>query len=274
MKIIDMHRHNSDPDEVEKLRTQWDALGYAHVCYSGNLADLREQMARYPGYVIGFAYLKMDDGSVPWRNPELSRDARIAVDELDRYQEQGFRGLKVIYTQKPYSHPDYFPYYERAQKLGMPILFHTGWVSGGPSGPVRRHENYRPVYLQTIASNFPELNVICAHLGGWQFSMEAVVAMWKHPNVYADLCGATMYRRPTAYFRDLFCLTPPAQPEQPPELDLDIFGRLVYGTDNCDEEIFGFYQRLFKALNVPQAVQEKVYWGNMAALLKLEQGAG
>ena len=267
MKTIDMHRHNGDPEEVEKSRALWDSLGYTHVCHSGSLSVARDMMKRYPGYAIGFAYVKMDDGPWDWRNDELGRTRAIAVDEIDRYKDEGFKGLKVIFTREPYSHDRYLPYYERAQQIGLPVLFHTGWVSGGAPQCRRVQENYRPVYLQTIAGLFPDLKILCAHLGGWQFSQEAVIAMWKHPNVYADLCGYTMYRFPTSHFRQLFCNVPPAHPEAEPVLNTDIFGKLVYGTDNDDEGIHAFYQRLMQDLDVPQDIQEKIYYQNMAEIL-------
>jgi len=272
VNVIDMHRHDGDEDEVAEKRELWDSLGYTHVCYSGNLAHIRELMARYPGYAIGFAHLKMDDGPFYWRNPEVGRTQAVPVDEIDRYKDEGFRGLKVIFADEPYSHEKYFPYYERAQQLGMPVLFHTGWVSGSATLCVRRHENYRPVYVQSIASNFPDLPLIIAHLGGWQFSKEAVIAMWKHPNVYADLCGATMYRFPTSFYRDLFCFVPPGHPEAAVEPEWNIFGKLVYGTDN-DDDLLAFYQRLFDELGTPESVREKILWKNMAGLLGLDDAS-
>lgn len=271
MKVIDIHRHDREPEEVEQKRAQWDSLGYAHVCYSGNLEFIRALMKCYPGYVIGFAYLKMDDGPFNWRNDEEGRTERVPVEQIDRYREEGFRGLKVIYTDKAYSDADYFPYYERAQKLKMPILFHTGWVSGRRAPCVPRHENYQPVYLQTIASNFPELRIIGAHFGGWQFSEEAVIAMWKHPNVYCDLCGGTVRARPVSWYRELFSMLPAEDPEGEPELNLSIFGKFVYGTDNNDG-IMNFYRYLFRELNIPEDLQHDIFYNNMAKALGLESG--
>lgn len=52
-------------------------------------------MKQCGNYVIGFAYLKMDGDRPGWSNPELPLSA-VSVDEIDRYREQVFRGLKVI----------------------------------------------------------------------------------------------------------------------------------------------------------------------------------
>lgn len=269
MNVIDVHRHNAEIDEVAQNREAWDSLGYRYVCYSGSNAFIRDLMKRYPDYVIGLAHPKMDNGPFYWRNDDAGLTQAMPPDEIERFREQGFRGLKVIYTAKPYSHPDYFPYYERAQALNMPVLFHTGWVSGGHEHLIRFQENYQPVYLQTIAGHFPELPVIGAHFGGWQFSEQAVIAMWKCPNVYFDLCGGTVCRQPMSFYRDLFSLVPLDDPEAEPAIDLSIFGKLVYGTDNGDG-IMAFYRRLLRELNIPEAVQQDIFYNNMARVLALE----
>lgn len=268
MKIIDVHRHYKDFDEIAKNRKLWDSLGYTHLCYSGNLDGIRKLMKCYPDYIIGFAYLKMDKGPFFWRNQNIGQEAPINLDEIDRYKDEGFRGLKVIYTEKPYSHNDYLPYYERAEKLNMPILFHTGWVDNTWEYCRPMQENYRPVYLQTIAGIFPKLKIICAHFGGVQFSQEALIAMWKHPNIYADLSGETIRRMPSSYLKNLFTLFPAIKTNVVPEIDMSIFRKFVYGSDNCDS-MLEIYKRIFQELQAPPEVQERIFYKNMAYILNV-----
>lgn len=268
--VIDIHTHWAKVEQVQERRALWDSLGCRHICVSGNLRATCELMKQYGDYVIGFAYLKMDGDRPGWWNPELPLSA-VSVDEIDRYREQGFRALKVICTAKPYSHEEYYPYYERAEKLGMPILFHTGWVII----PDQRHENFRPVYLQSIASTFRELKIIGGHLGGWQFSTEAVAAMWKHPNVYFDLSGGTMVRQGLEFYRNLFSLVPAGKIGAQPQLDMDIFSKLIFGSDSMAgsdvyEEMIRFHQHLMRELNIPEPVQRKIYYENAANLLGLD----
>lgn len=268
MKIIDAHRHYENTDDLAEKRKLWDALGYRNLCYSGNLDGIRKLMKMYPDYITGFAYLKMDKGPFCWRNQDISQEHPIAVAEIDRYRDDGFRGLKVIYTEKPYSHDDYLPYYERAEKLEMPILFHTGWVNGGWEYCRPRQENYRPVYLQTIAGIFPGLKIICAHFGGLQFSQEALLAMWKHPNIYSDLSGGTIRRIPSSYLKNLFTLLPENQTETDAALDLNIFRKFVYGSDN-DDSMLKIYQRFFTDLKIPEEIQEAVFYKNISQMLNI-----
>ena len=267
MKVIDIHTHWGTAAEIEQRRPLWDSLGCRHICVSGNLQATAEMISQCGDYVVGLAYLKMDSGADELWNPELPVSA-VGVDEIDRYREQGFRGLKIICTAKPYSHEDYYPYYERAEKLGMPILFHTGWAIV----PNQRQENFRPVYLQSIASTFRELKIIGGHLGGWQFSAEAVAAMWKHPNVYFDLSGGTMVRQGLGFYRDLFSLVPPGEIGAEPQLDMDIFSKLMFGSDgmlgfDVLEEMIRFYEYLMRELEIPETVQRKIYYENAAKLL-------
>ena len=40
--------------------------------------------------------------------------------------------------------------------------------------------------IDDVAFDFPDLKIICAHLGGWQY-MDVISMMIHHPNVYADI---------------------------------------------------------------------------------------
>ena len=74
-----------------------------------------------------------------------------------------------------------WPLYKRAEKLGIPVLFHTGVVA------FNNHDVQfaSPVYIDEVAMNFPALNIIIAHMGG-QYHNEAVVIAEKNPHVYLD----------------------------------------------------------------------------------------
>jgi predicted TIM-barrel fold metal-dependent hydrolase len=269
MKIIDAHRHYESFDEIAQKRKLWDSMGYQYLCYSGNLNGIKELKKCYPSYIIGFAYLKMDNGPFYWRNQDIKDQNPITLEDINRYRDEGFKGLKVIYTEKPYSHDDYLPYYERAEKLDMPILFHTGWVDNGWEHCKPHQENYHPIYLQTIAGFFPKLKIICAHFGGVQFSYEALLGMWKHPNIYSDLSGETMRRMPSLFLQNLFNLLSIDNISNPPELDMTIFQKFVYGSDNSDS-MLSVYQKIFTDLKIPEEVQECIFYKNMAKMLDLK----
>jgi hypothetical protein len=243
MRAINCHAHFHGPDEVEEKRAVWDSLGYEKICMSFNNEEVLKLAGRYPGYIIPFYHLDLDD-----EKPEA----------VERAKERGFVGLKLIGPRLPYSHESYFPFYERAQALGMPALIHTGFLSF-EIGLVRQ-ENLHPTYLITIASHFPKFRMVGAHLGN-QWPMEAVEAMGTCRYVWYDMSGGTIRHYPTRWFRWLFERVERNQTSQQPKIDLNLVGKLVFGSDNPDDTM-DFYRNFMQALEIPAEVQEKVYHSN------------
>ncbi|MEU3241850.1 amidohydrolase family protein [Streptomyces sp. NPDC006875] len=104
-----------------------------------------------------------------------------------------------------------------------------------PTGPLRPSETGRPIpYIHQVALDFPELTVVCGHIGHpWTTEMIAVAD--KHANVYIDTSAYTVRRYPpelVAHLRGrgrrkiLFgsnypMITPSRALEHLPELGLD-----------------------------------------------------
>jgi len=250
MRVINCHAHFHGHDEVEEKRALWDSLGYEKICMSFSNDDVLKLAKRYPGYIIPFYHLDLD---------------REKPDAVDRAKEQGFHGLKLIGPKLPYSHESYFPCYERAQALGMPALIHTGFLSF-EIGLIRQ-ENLHPTYLITIASYFPKFRMVGAHLGN-QWPMEAVEAMATCDNVWYDMSGGTIRNYPTSWFRWLFERVARNQTSQQPKINLDLVGKLVFGSDNPDDTM-EFYRNFMSALSIPVETQEKVCHGNATTWLGL-----
>ena len=185
MRIIDAHVHLFDlPGYLEKLILTMDQIGIERCCLSG-LGDLfncvdnigvKEAIEKYPDRVIGAYYIR------PGVNSEL--------DILKAY-EQGFKMIKVTLPKKPYDHPDYFPLWKEAEKLKLPILFHTGVVTLMKKAPNERISSWfmHPMRIEPIANAFPDLKIIIAHLGvHWNDDAAELIRMKK--NIYADLSGS------------------------------------------------------------------------------------
>ena len=90
-----------------------------------------------------------------------------AVDDLERaVGEHGLRGLKLVpsgwYPDDDRAHR----VYERANRLGLPVLFHSGIFIDGRSG-----KYCRPVFYEAVREH-PGLRVALAHLG-WPWTDEA-----------------------------------------------------------------------------------------------------
>ncbi len=145
-----------------------------------------EIVRRHPDRIIGFA------GIDPRRRKE-------ALVELERCADIGLKGLK-LWTLTGF-YPDdeaYYPLYERVAELGLPVLVHTGT---GPPGTYMKFN--RPVYVDKVAVDFPEMPIIMAHVG-MPWIEEALAVVIKNANVFVDISGWQMVTRQTTF---LLCQT-------------------------------------------------------------------
>lgn len=135
--------------------------------YNDFVADI---LKNYPDKFIGFA------GIDPRRGKEAIMELERCVEEL------GFGGVK-FWTLTGF-YPDdkkFYPFYERVEELNVPILVHTGL------GPQYTYLKYcQPIYVDTIAVDFPDINFIMAHMGD-PFTNQALAVAGKNPNVYIDI---------------------------------------------------------------------------------------
>lgn len=140
--------------------------------------EVLERVRRHPGVVRAFGFIDLD------------HDTPAKVREL---RDKGFIGLKPYKQLKPYGDFDYFPIYAEAEKLRMPILFHTGLIA--PSSrwdPAHPHafgpENMRPTHLTGIAEAFPDLLIVQGHQG-WPYMEETEQNLYYYGNIVGDISG-------------------------------------------------------------------------------------
>jgi predicted TIM-barrel fold metal-dependent hydrolase len=76
----------------------------------------------------------------------------------------------------------YYPFYAKCVELDIPIQMQVGHcLVYTPSTPLRSVG--RPILLDTIACDFPELKLVGIHTG-WPWVEEMISVAWKHKNVY------------------------------------------------------------------------------------------
>lgn len=161
-----------------------------------NARQTNEQVAnllkQFGGRAIGFA------GFDPNIGEQAITDIEYAVKNL------GFKGVKIVSAILGLDINDkvFYPCYEKAQELGVPIMIHTGTalVMGC------RAKHVHPLMIDDVAFDFPDLKIICAHLGGWNY-MDVHSLLVRHPNVYADLSAWPLHPQyidlvPWALFED------------------------------------------------------------------------
>jgi predicted TIM-barrel fold metal-dependent hydrolase len=251
---------------VPKYVKHCQALDVRRVCLcagSGIWAEdynelVRAAVKEYPDFFIGLAYI------------QLGKDD---PHDVARWRDRGFRGLKMIDPQYPYDDPRAYEYYRRAERLNMPILFHTGWVAYNDSERLE-YVNcgfMRPLCLDTICRNFPKLNVIGAHLGNFWWE-EAVYLAPQFENLCFDLSGGSIRMKSLRFFRDAFSKGAKPNLESTEEIiDYRPFEHFVYGSDNPPPEVLlSFYNNLMRLLEVPEPIRQKVLWGNAAKMFQIE----
>jgi hypothetical protein len=108
-----------------------------------------------------------------------------AVREVRRSYEMGLRGVAVrpFMFRIPPTHAKMYPIYAACVELDIPIWFHLSINYSSHAMEVER-----PVYLDQVAEDFPELKMIAGH-GGWPWINEMVAVAWRNPNIYIDIAS-------------------------------------------------------------------------------------
>ena len=99
-------------------------------------------------------------------------------------KNMGFIGAHLYphWFELPPNHAKYYPYYAKCIELDIPIQMQVG-QSLIYSKENRCRSVGRPIYLDDIACDLPELKLIGSHVGiPWHDEMIAMA--WKHENVY------------------------------------------------------------------------------------------
>ncbi len=132
-----------------------------------------EATQEYPDRFYGLA------GIDPWEGMEGVKALEEAVEEM------GFIGAHLYphwFRMEP-DHRKYYPFYAKCVELDIPIQMQIGhcldYLKDHPTHP----SVGRPITLDTVACDFPELKLIGIHIGyPWVEEMLSVAT--KHENVY------------------------------------------------------------------------------------------
>ena len=184
-RLVDVHVHyNGDKGFLQQMLARLDKYdGTAFLSDPAeDLQDVQTFIQQHPKRFVGFGSIRLDDAQ--------------AVALVDRFHAAGFRGLgEMSGPLKNYDDKAYWPIYERAEKYGMILLFHTGIVMrANPEIPIDVSvDRMRATTLDNIARRFPKLTIIGAHLGNPDYAWAAEIARW-NPNLYFDLSGSTLIK--------------------------------------------------------------------------------
>ncbi|HEV7564190.1 MAG TPA: amidohydrolase family protein [Solirubrobacterales bacterium] len=111
------------------------------------------------------------------REPDALQELEWAHDEL------GLRGLVIQpgFLSLAPTDPRCYPLFAYCERRGAPVTIHTG-INFTPNGPI---DYGRPLWVDRVACDFPDLVVVCNH-GGWPWVTESLAVAWKHKNVYLE----------------------------------------------------------------------------------------
>jgi predicted TIM-barrel fold metal-dependent hydrolase len=136
-----------------------------------SLEEVAQYTRAYPDRFAGLA------GYNPFRIRESLREIEVAVGQY------GFKGVYVhIYGfDLPLHDPKMYPLYAKCVELDVPVSMQVGHVlEAMPS------EHARPMYLDRIACDFPDLKMIGAHTG-WPWVEELISVCYKWDNIWLGI---------------------------------------------------------------------------------------
>jgi predicted TIM-barrel fold metal-dependent hydrolase len=208
--------------------------------------DFVAQVARdYPDVFIGYA--SVDPGKGEHAVVELERAIRML----------GLKGLKLHPTAQGFRPDDraVYPVWETAQSLGIPVTVHTGTTglgAGMPGGGKMKLEYSRPIYIDAVAADFPQLQIVMAH-PAWPWQDEQLAVAQHKPNTWIDLSGWSPRR---------------FSPDLVRNIKGALADRVLFGTDY---PFIGHDQWLdaWATLDVPDDITQRVLLENAQRLLGL-----
>ncbi|MFN0162426.1 MAG: amidohydrolase family protein [Burkholderiales bacterium] len=218
-------------------------VGVKHhpACYHVPYALVADAVQKHPDRFRGLAGVDPTEGMAGVR--ELERGVR----------EYGFIGAHTYphWFELAPDNAKYYPFYAKCVELDIPIQMQVGQsMIYDPSYP--RRSTGRPISLDAVACDFPELKLVGIHVG-IPWTDEMIAMAWKHANVYI---GCDAHRPP--YWPESFVRY------------MNSYGqdKVIFGTDFPVLD-FARTRTDFDAIALKPAVRKKVLRENARALYKL-----
>lgn len=197
-----------------------------------------EAMKAYPDTIIGFY------GVDPYKRMPGLRAFRKAV------EEDGFAGASIDadICRLPLNDARFYPLYTVCCELDVPIIMTTG-PAPMPRIPMC---NTRPVLIDSVAADFPELRIVMSH-AAWNFPYEALATVFRNENVFMDISDMTMNMWISLYV---------------PVINTRLADKIFFGSAHPFTHVSEALD-VTKNLGFTEDVLEKVLYGNAKKFLKL-----
>jgi len=274
--VIDFHFHVTTADEYSDWFLEWlrgyggeDTLAHLRYVLSSPQAMLEYLDEQGIDYAVALAetnplitgtspndrvaqFCRANERLIPFANVNPFVTANM-VSELRRcVSDLGFRGLKLYPTYQHFYANDVrlYPLYAEAQRLGVPIMVHTG--SSVFRGARLKYGD--PLYLDDVVVDFPELTIIMAHSGRGFWYDAAFFLTQLHPNIYMEITGLPPQKLPT-YFPNL-------------ERNAD---KIIFGSDWPAVTDIKGNMATIRRLTITEESKAAILGGNAARVLGLSQ---
>ncbi len=172
---------------LERMIERMDRHGVKIALMAGDNEAVAKAMNRYPGRFYGQYHAD-------------PTHIMKAVRELDHYVRNcGFVCLRIepFMWRKVPTDRSYYALYAKAAELD--VTFQT---QVGDTGPLYPSETGRPLYIDEVALDFPELRIVCGHIGiPWTEEMLGVA--FKHRNVWIDTSARVPKHWPEPFLKFL-----------------------------------------------------------------------
>ncbi|HRV04855.1 MAG TPA: amidohydrolase family protein [Candidatus Ratteibacteria bacterium] len=264
--IINIHGHLHRGEDLKKLVNDMSKTGVIKFCalalgkqlYEKGYYDndlVLQAMKEFPDIIVGMGHIEVG-------GPVLDKPEK--VEEL---KELGFQGLKFINPGAPYGHEKFYPFYEKAEKLKMPIVFHTGIVSVNTDDRIYNvnSEYMRPFSLDPVCRYFPDLKVIIAHPGE-PYQQESLTLIEFHKNAFMCLSGGSGSDfHINKIIKQLSGIENADMKNLDENFALFYLKKCVFGTDNPPASLW--YRQSIKLLDyfkIDEETRQLYFWKNSA----------
>lgn len=165
-------------------------------------AFVADYVRSHSDQLIGF--MSLDPTQTGWQD-----------EMVEGHRNLGLRGIKLMPMYAGFRPDDerLNPLWQYATDHQLPVLLHTGttFLAQAPL------ECTLPRHLDPVATKYPEVRMILAHLGH-PYEGECVVVIRKHPNLYADL--SALHYRPFQLYHSLMLVQ-----------EYGVWDKILFGTD-------------------------------------------
>lgn len=220
MRICDCHVHLMGQARASEVVRAMDAAGIDRILvlsrYERSSAERARENLREAGSLMRAAPERI--GGLAWLNPAIPAAADLAQEAIE---DLGFWGIKII-PDHWFAYEERFePFWERLDRMGASVLFHTGILYAFEDGSRFCH----PVNLEKLL-HYPRIRFAMAHLS-WPWCDECLAVMGRMQDAARE--GAFAWQS----YIDTTPGTPPYIRRQALRNALDFCGpdRLMFGSD-------------------------------------------